>query len=139
MGEAIDRYYLRKQDGPGGAAAAASGAAMGERSLSFAEAEAKPKPKPKAAASPFPEIALNRAVGEEAERPDSRDNELSFGQNAAQLPDSLHQDVDRVAAESEKTRRVLNAITQLLVENGILSLDQIQSRIAKLQGGDSGS
>ena len=137
LGAAIDRYYLRKKEASGVAASAASGESIGERSLSFSEADPKSKPETRRGASPLPEIALTQTALREVEQPVSRDNELSFDQHSPELPGGLVEDVERIVAESEKTRNVLNAITQLLIEARILSLDQIQSRVAKLKGADS--
>ncbi|MEE8164538.1 MAG: hypothetical protein V3T64_03120 [Myxococcota bacterium] len=137
LGAAIDRYYLHKQEHSGATALAASTESMGERSLSFSKAEPKSEPEPISGDSPSLEISMTQAVVSEAEQPASRDNELSFQQHFPVLPDGLVQDLERVVAESEKTRGVLIAITELLVEEGIRSLDQIQSRIAKLKGDDS--
>jgi hypothetical protein len=135
LGQAIDRYYVQKEESSGGVDPAASDESMGERSLSFSEANSEPVPQDDASASL--EIDLTRAVDSKDEQPASRDNQLDFGQDSPPLTDGLAKEVGRLAAESEKTRNVLNAITQLLVEEGVLSLDQIQTRIAKLMGGNS--
>ena len=112
---------------------------MGEHGLSFSEAMPNVNPEPGRAGPSLPEIALTRAAVRDAEPPASRDNELSFDDQTPKLPAGLARDVKRAAAESEKTRSIVNAIVQLLVEEEVLSLDQIQSRVAKLRDDASGS
>lgn len=52
----------------------------------------------------------------------------------AKLPDGLLDDVARSVEETEKTRIVIKAITQLLIGKGILSLEELQVQIASLKG-----
>jgi len=137
LAAAIDRYYVRKEESSDGADQAGGGESIGERNLSYSEVESKSEPEPQGDGSRLAEISLTQAVVGGDEQPASRDNELCFEQDSPQLPDDLVQEIDRLAAELARTRSVLNAITQLLVEQGILPLDQIQSRIAKLLGDDS--
>ena len=59
----------------------------------------------------------------------------------AKLPDGLLDDVARSVEETEKTRIVIKAITQLLIGKGILSLEELQVQIASLkaQGSHTGA
>ena len=59
----------------------------------------------------------------------------------AKLPDGLLDDVARSVEETEKTRIVTKAITQLLIEKGLLSLEELQVQIASLkaQGSHTGA
>lgn len=50
------------------------------------------------------------------------------------IPEALEQGVARAVDETERTRFVVKALTQLLVEKGLLSLSEIQERVAKLKG-----
>ncbi|MEZ7978352.1 MAG: hypothetical protein QMC74_01475 [Myxococcota bacterium] len=59
----------------------------------------------------------------------------------AKLPDGLLDDVARSVEETEKTRIVTKAITQLLIEKGLISLEELQVQIASLkaQGSHTGA
>ena len=86
--------------------------------------------------APLPEIALTPPVGNKVEKPVSRDSEFHFVENAPQVPGRMLQDIELAVAEMAKTRGILKAIAQLLVEEGILSFEQIETRIAKLAEGE---
>ena len=52
---------------------------------------------------------------------------------AAVLPDGLLDDVANAVEETEKTRIVAKAITQLLIEKGLLTLEELQEQVAILK------
>jgi len=52
---------------------------------------------------------------------------------APAIPDGLIEDVATAIEETERTRVVAKAIAQLLVEKGLLSLDELQSTIAEIK------
>ena len=69
--------------------------------------------------------------------PMAHDTEISLDELGNALPEGLLADVGRAVHDTEKTRLVVKAITQLLVEKQILSLDEIQSRIGQFRSGDA--
>ena len=69
--------------------------------------------------------------------PTSRDTEIELNEPAPVLPDGLLEDVAQAVLETEHTRRVAKAIAQLLIEKGILTLEEVQARIAQQKGGDT--
>ena len=73
--------------------------------------------------------------------PASRDNEIQLNvpvsAAAPVIPDSLLEDVAWAVEETENTRKVAKAIAQLLIEKGILTLEEVQAQIAQQKGDDS--
>ena len=53
---------------------------------------------------------------------------------AAPLPEGLLDDVANALEETDRTRVVARAIAQLLVEKGILTLEELQAEIARQKG-----
>ena len=75
--------------------------------------------------------------------PASRDHEIQLDEPVPVaapvpvLPDGLLEDVARAVEETENTRMVAKAIVQLLIEKGILTLEEVQAQIAQQTGDDS--
>jgi len=135
---AIERYYTRKEALALDSDDSMSGeTTIGERSLGLADSKPvmKPSAEPRSVGRANSEVASPlRALGVDSM---SHDREISIDELGSALPDGLVADVGRVAHDTEKTRLVVKAITQLLVDKQILSLDEIQSRIGQLRSGDS--
>jgi type IV pilus assembly protein PilB len=51
------------------------------------------------------------------------------------LPESVLEDVARAVEVSERTRLVTKALTQLLIEKGVLDLAEVQAQIGRLKSG----
>lgn len=66
--------------------------------------------------------------------PASRDLELDPTTAAPVLPEGLLKDVARAIEETDKTRDVAKAIADLLIEKGILTLEELQDQIAQQKG-----
>ena len=140
LGEAIDRYYLGSKAGAttrsgremsGEIFGAAAGDAMGERSLRIVTDEEVPP-------GLRPPTRSEVTTHQDSELPPaSRDSEIELKESAPELPDGLLEDVARAVEETEHTRKVAKAIAQLLIEKGILTLDEVQAQIAQQKGGDS--
>lgn len=121
IGETMDRYYLT---GAGAAAEAATRShgvkpddIVGERNLRVVTDEEMPPTVP----VPAPPV--------------SSFNEIELSDPKTDLPEGLMDDVASALAETDKTRIVAKAIAQLLIEKGIISLAELQARIARLKGG----
>jgi len=151
LGEAMDRYYLgasavkaRDSDtgttDPGttdtGTTETTPGAAMGERSLRKMTDEQDEQTPP----GLRPSARFDMATSDDSLTTlASRDNEIHLNEPApvAALPDGLLEDVARAVEETEHTRQVAKAIAQLLIEKGILTLEEVQAQIAQQKGADS--
>jgi hypothetical protein len=131
LGIALDRYYLGGSDGDttdemSPADHPAGGAPIGEGSLRTVPREAAaPSSRPPASAVPNPSASMPRADREEPEAA------RVTSPTAPALPDGLLDDVARALEETARTRIVARALAQLLVEKGIVGLDELQSAIAK--------
>lgn len=139
--KAIERYYTHKDALVQESDDVLSGeTTISERSLGLADA----RPVPNSCsgsrtlafvgsevASPLPAQELDSLP------PMADDRVIAIEELGSALPEGLLADVARVAHETEKTRIVLKAITQILVENQIVSLGEIESRIAQLKSDDS--
>ena len=132
LGEAMDRYYLStsssSQDVVTSSNNEISGDTIGERSLRrVSEAEVPPglrtPAKSKGVLSDHSGLA-----------PASRDSAIDLTDRAPVLPEGLLDDVARAVDETEKTRLVAKAIAQLLIEKGILTLEEVRAQIAQLKG-----
>jgi len=89
---------------------------------------AAPTPAPVAASAPVPKaVAPPAPVVEPVVAP------------AAALPDGLVEDVATAIEETERTRVVAKAIAQLLIEKGLLSLDELQNTIAEIKAASASS
>ena len=141
LGKAIERYYTRKEALAFDSDDSMSGeTTIGERSLGLADSTpaVKTSSEPRMVGPVSPEVASPlHDAGVVAMPPMTHDREISIDELGSALPEGLVADVGRLAHDTEKTRLVVKAITQLLVEKQILSLDEIQSRIGQLRSGDS--
>lgn len=136
LATAIDRYYGRNA----GRASRENGrptgeTTIGERSLGLAAGPREPEKSGGAAGSVS---RLDDGVSVDGGQAESvptmsLDHEVSLDEIGAVLPDGIAADVARAVRETEKTRIVVKAITQLLVEKKVVSLDEIQARIAQLK------
>ena len=120
LGEAIDRYYL----GSTASAASHSGSEIPEEALG------------EPPGNTMGERSLH-SVTEEEVPPASRDIDIDLEEPAPALPAGLLEDVSRAVEETEQTRKVARAITQLLIEKGIFTLEEVQAQIAQQKGGES--
>lgn len=143
LGEAMDRYYLGSSAGnaarsdaglPGEVLGTMAGDAMGEQNLRSVTDE-KDEQTPPGLREPARSAATSSDDSELS--PASRDTEIQLNQPAPVLPDGLLEDVAQAVLETEHTRRVAKAIAQLLIEKGILTLEEVQARIAQQKGGDT--
>jgi len=78
----------------------------------------EPKREPEPEPEPEPELELDQEVGVSA------------------LPEGLLEAVAGAVEQSERTRLVAKALTQLLIEKGILDLAEIQAEIVRLKSAD---
>ena len=142
LGVALDRYYLggAEGDAPGAVEGApnrgevarvdhtAGGAPIGEGSLRTVPREpasgSTGTPGPESTAMPGPESTA---------MPDTTAPEPAHEATAPlpALPEGLVEDVARALEETERTRIVARALAQLLVEKGVVALDELQAAIAK--------
>ena len=129
LGAVIDRYYLSssssldaesKAEGP-----------IGEISLSVVADGADPSSSESLVQSDTPEVPAG------AKSPSSREVEFELCDPVPAVPESLLEDVARAIEETEKTRDVAKAIAHLLIEKGVLSLEELQVQIAHQKTGDS--
>jgi hypothetical protein len=143
LGAAIDRYYHSRAGSSPEVPPVALVDAIGMPSLRRIEGDpASPPPSadpviPEATPSP----SLEKRESPEA-MPASRDTALAldFEMPVAPLPDGLLDDVARAIDETERTRIVVKAVTQMLIGKGLLDLEEIQGRIAQIKGsGSSGA
>jgi hypothetical protein len=153
LGAAIDRYYHSKAEDGSHSGRTGTGAPMGLPSLRRIEGDpAKPLP----AEPPPSDSEVDRAEGLDV-MPASRAPEIELGDeivgtaaeslspipplaplaplapSAADVPQSVLEDVSRALRESERTRFVAKALTQLLIEKGLLSLEEIQARVGEIK------
>ena len=143
LGEAMDRYYLGSSAGNaarsdagllGEVSGMMAGDAMGEQNLRSVTDE-KDEQTPPGLREPAGSAATRSDDSELS--PTSRDTEIELNEPAPVLPDGLLEDVAQAVLETEHTRRVAKAIAQLLNEKGILTLEEVQARIAQQKGGDT--
>ncbi len=143
LGEAMDRYYLGSSAGNaarsdagllGEVSGMMAGDAMGEQNLRSVTDE-KDEQTPPGLREPAGSAATRSDDSELS--PTSRDTEIELNEPAPVLPDGLLEDVAQAVLETEHTRRVAKAIAQLLIEKGILTLEEVQARIAQQKGGDT--
>lgn len=137
LGAAVDRYYLGSAAGgttdsasemPGDSSRATAGTAMGEQSLcSVADEQTPPGLRPHAApAVTIPDDAKHP--------PASGDTEIELNEPAPALPDVLLEEFAHAVEETEQTRKVVRAMTQILIEKGILTLEELHAQIAQQKG-----
>ena len=143
LGEAMDRYYLGSSAGnstrsdtgsPGDVLGTTAGDAMGEQNLRSVTDE-KDEQTPPGLREPACSESTNSDSSDVPAA--SRDTEIELNERLPVLPDGLLEDVARAVLETEHTRKVAKAIAQLLIEKGILTLEEVQARIAQQKGGDT--
>ena len=143
LGEAMDRYYLGSSAGnstrsdtgsPGDVLGTTAGDAMGEQSLRRVTDEEDEQTPPGLREPAYSETTHSDNSDVPAA---SRDTEIELNERAPVLPDGLLEDVAHAVLETEHTRKVAKAIAQLLIEKGILTLEEVQARIAQQKGGDT--
>jgi hypothetical protein len=135
LGEAMDRYYLGGSAPSMGVATTPSGKmsgdTIGELNLRrVTEGEVPPRSPPlERSAAPASEHS-GLPVASSDEEPVLRDR-------VPALPEGLLEDVAHAVEETEKTRVVTKAIGQLLIEKGILTLEEVQASISQQRGDES--
>jgi hypothetical protein len=143
LGEAMDRYYLGSSAGAathpdaetsGEIPDEVAGDTIGERSLRSLKNEVDEQTPP--GLRPFAQAAATDSGNFESS-PASRDTRIDLKEPAPALPDGLLEEVARSVEETEQTRKVAKAIAQLLIEKGILTLEEVQAQIAQQEGGES--
>jgi type IV pilus assembly protein PilB len=141
LGMALDRYYARKEALELGSDDSMSGeTTIGERSLGLADSRTVLNSSSESRTVPSVDSDIASPIpGQEPDSlpPMTRERVISIEELGSALPEGLLVDVGRVADDTQKTRLVVKAIAQLLVEKQILSLAEIESRIGQLKSGDS--
>lgn len=129
LGEAIDRYYHgRGSSGPPRTDPFQPADTLGQSSLRLV-LDAGPHPGTEAAVAP-----TEAKVGSATESAGSpADDAIELSQPAPELPEGLLDDVAHALDESDRTRIVAKAMTQLLIEKGVLTLEEVQDKIAALK------
>ncbi len=129
LGEAIDRYYHgRGPSGPPRTDPFHQTDTIGQSSLRLV-LDAGPHPGTEAAVSQAEPVARSAPQTAESEA----DEAIELSEPAPALPEGLLDDVARVLEETERTRIVAKAMTQLLIEKGVLTLEEVQAKIAALK------
>jgi len=146
LGEAIDRYYHgRGPAGPPRQDPFQQAETLRESSLRM-ELDADSEPEARVEAPPVEPVVRSapespeESAGEAAQQsaPSSAagsdaDETIELSQPTPALPEGLLDDVDRALVETERTRIVAKALTQLLIEKGVLRLEEVQDKIAALK------
>ncbi len=161
IGEAIDRYYTGKpaEPAPLPVEAVRSGDTLSETNLRSLREEATPTvvPAPAPAAMPMPSVPAFEPEPDPAPEPSEEitapavpvvplappatAQAVPVAAVAAVAPvapvapeqDALALERSRLLEETERTRLVAKAIAGLLIEKGILSLEELQARIEKMK------
>jgi hypothetical protein len=126
LGEAIDRYYL-----VGGVAPAnrrpEPNEMLGERNLrSLVDTETADEGADSQAAAASDAVAAAP----------SRDRSIDLDETVEkppvnELPDGLLDDIANALEDSQKSRVVVRAIVQILIEKGIVTLEEVQTQVAR--------
>lgn len=143
LGEAMDRYYLGSSAGAASASHTdtsgetwgdVDGDAIVERSLRSVKDEVDEQTPPGLRTS-----VRDASTGTDDldSSPVSSDTEIDLKEPVVALPDGLLEEVARAVEATEQTRKVAKAIAQLLIEKGILTLEEVQAQIAQQTGGES--
>jgi len=112
----------------------------GRASQPDAQPGARPEAQPEAQPGARPSVEL---APQTRRRPD-QEIEIDLDQEVQELeredptpgsPEEWVEAVARALESSERTRLVTKALTQLLIEKGVLDLAEIQTRVARLKGG----
>ncbi len=129
LGAAIDRYYLSNSASLDSDQSAED--SVGEINLSVVADGADP--------SSSDSLVQSGGVGVSPAEvaPSSREVEFELCDPVPVVPEGLVEDVARAIEETEKTRDVAKAIAHLLIEKGLLTLEELQAQIAQQKGGDS--
>jgi len=145
LGAAIDRYYFARSESASTRSASAPRAdeTLGMPNLHrvvgdpATTSQARIEPEERVLDLP-PEApaAVEDPPAAEPRRPDP-EIELDLDQEIPQPEPAgeLVEEVARAIDSSERTRLVTKALTQLLIEKGVLDLAEIQARIARLKSG----
>jgi len=145
LGAAIDRYYFARSESASTRSASAPRAdeTLGMPNLHrvvgdpATPSQARIEPEERVLDLP-PEApaAVEDPPAAEPRRPDP-EIELDLDQEIPQPEPAgeLVEEVARAIDSSERTRLVTKALTQLLIEKGVLDLAEIQARIARLKSG----
>ncbi len=157
IGEALDRYYTGKAAAaaPTPAEPVRSGDTLSETNLRSLREEATPLVAPLpapafVAADPAPDpveeitapalpIAPASAAPIDVPAPIAPIAPVSAPSASAVVEDELALERARVLEETERTRLVAKAIAHLLIEKGILSLEELQARIEKMKAKPPGT
>jgi hypothetical protein len=162
LGEAMDRYYLG-QSGPTPIELPPTaerppveghGEPMGERNLRVIAKDDAPSPVTSVEAettTPPPHAGLQPAsrdsqieLSEAPQRQSEPARQVPTPPQQVQpvqqtpppaLPEGVLDDIARAIDETERTRVVARAIAQLLIEKGVLTLEEVQTRIAQQKEG----
>lgn len=154
LGAAIDRYYFARPESASGRFASAPRAdeTLGMPNLHRVEDDPA-APAPSQAPAPTAVAEADREpqaqsqpgtkLGAQAPRRPDPELELDLEEEVPKpglpekpgLPDAVLEEVARAVEASERTRLVTKALTQLLIEKGVLDLAEIQARIARLKSG----
>ena len=152
LGQAIDRYYHGSASGPPTADPFRKADMMGTASLRVVTDDT-PQPGTAPVSVPSVEPSVSRPPLEPS-APNSLDRKLAvpleekatpervpeaaapiieLSRPVAALPAGLAEDVEKAIAETEQTRIVAKAMAQLLIEKGLLSLEELQVQIAEVK------
>ncbi len=109
--------------------------------------EPQTRPQPQAETKPIAE-SIDQSSAESSAQPTAQPERLERRRSDPEIeldleqevpkpgaPEALLEEVARAVESSERTRLVTKALTQLLIEKGVLDLPEIQARIARLKSG----
>lgn len=151
IGEGIDRYYLGSaSNGSGNSRAKKPTKKPTKKSAKKSKSDPKPEDDEMSETNlhlvmeeeaPTDRLTLasksDRAIQESEVLPASRDTQLEFVDPPVVAPGALVDEVKRAFEETEQTRQVAKALIQLLIEKGVISLEEIQERITQQKSGAS--
>lgn len=129
LGEAIDRYYHGRGKGSAPRADPFHQADTLSQSSLRLVLDAGPHPGTEAVLAPVEAPVASATASAESQADDA----IELSQPAPELPEDLLDDVARALDETERTRIVAKAMTQLLIEKGVLTLEEVQDKIAALK------
>jgi hypothetical protein len=131
LGEAIDRFYLGGASNPTPSADPfRSTDTLGEGSLYSVDDDPEPRVELRPSS---PSQEPRAADSESGEKP------IELSEAMPTLPEGLLENVARALEETEQTRSVTRAIAGLLIEKGVLTLEEVQERIAERTTTDAAS
>lgn len=136
LGEAIDRYYLGGNSQPVPAAdpfhSSDSGDTLRESNLRNVSEEPEAEAETQRWDSDDSERALPLQVAPEPQSGPSP-AQLELSEPASALSAELRTEIAEIAAETERTRLLARAVATLLVDKGVLTLEEVQQQIATLK------